>query len=261
MLPPFPLADVTKVTKWFDKWLCEGTTQYNKNDDSYKITFSGELKERGLKEVQEIVPFDPIGGLKWPNGTIVEKKFARHLVTGKVTGYDRNMYTIVYDNEKTEQLPERSVSSYRKKNADEFPDGTFVIKQCSGELNISGTTVYHQEKDNNQKDDKPYSINYHSVHTCFTHEEVLKLLETADNPNDPNNPTNPHKISDDDHKDDSSDLSNQEAVNNTIANETKTTASKQKGTGIPDDKDKCCGFDKAMHVKDFMKKYSKVKVF
>ena len=64
-----------------------------------------------------------------------------------------------------------------------------------------------------------------------------------------------------DPKDDSSYLSNQEAVNNTIANETKTTASKQKGTGIPDDKDKCCGFVKAMHVKDFMKNYSNVKIF
>ena len=38
-------ADGTKVTKWFGKWLCEGTTEYNKNDDCYKITFSGELKE------------------------------------------------------------------------------------------------------------------------------------------------------------------------------------------------------------------------
>ena len=180
-------------------------------------------------------------------------------MTGKVTGYDRHMYTIEFDNEITEQLPERSVSRYRKKTAGKFPDGTFIIKQCSGELNISGTTVYHQENDNNQEDNKPYSINYHSVHTCFTFKQVLKLLETADNPNDPNNPTNPHKIRDDDHKDDSSDLSNQEAVNNTIANETKTTASKQKGTGIPDDKNKCCGFVKDMDVDDF-KNYSHVRI-
>ena len=259
MLPSFPLADGTEVTKKFGEWLCEGITKYNKNDDSYKITFSGELKERGLKEVQEIVPFNPIGGLKWPNGTIVEKKFARHLVTGKVTGFDRNMYTIVYDNEKTEQLPERSVSSYRKKNADEFPDGTFVIKQCSGELNISGKTVYHKEKDNNQKDDKPYSIKYHSVHTGFTREQVLKLLETAENPNDPNNPTKPNESRNDDNKDGSSDLSDQEAVKIT-AKETKTTASKEQGRGVPDDEYKCCAFDKFMHVKEFMKKYSKAKV-
>ena len=187
------------------------------------------------------------------------KKFGRHSVTGKVTGYDWHMYTIEFDNQKTELLPERSVSGYRKKNADKFPDGTFIIKQCSGELNISGTTVYHQEKDNNQKDDKPYSINYHSVHTCFTREQVLKLLETAENPNDPNNPTKPNESRNDDNKDGSSDLSDQEAVKIT-AKETKTTASKEQGRGVPDDEYKCCAFDKFMRVKEFMKKYSKAKV-
>ena len=52
MLPSFPLADGTKVTKNFGKWLCEGTTEYNKNENCYKITFSGEHKNQKLSDVQ-----------------------------------------------------------------------------------------------------------------------------------------------------------------------------------------------------------------
>ena len=71
---PFSLADGTKVTKKFEGFQCEGTTEYNKNENCYKITFSGELKERGLDGVQEIITYRPKGDLKWPIGTIMEKK-------------------------------------------------------------------------------------------------------------------------------------------------------------------------------------------
>ena len=61
-------------------------------------------------------------------------------------------------------------------------------------------------------------------------------------------------VSDDDNEHDNNDPEDD------IANETKTTASKQKGTGIPDDKNKCCGFVKDMDVNDFKKNYSNVRI-
>ena len=59
----------------------------------------------------------------------------------------------MYDDKQTEKLPERIVNEIRKKNADKFPDGTFILKQTPDFLNISGATVYNAMTER-------YNINY-----------------------------------------------------------------------------------------------------
>ena len=190
------------------------------------------------------------------------KKFQGKLVTGKVTEYVGSRYRIVYDDKQTETLPEYSVTDIRKKNADKFPDGTFIVKQTPDFLNLSGTTVYNEMTER-------YNINYQFVREGLTHQEVLKLLETRDNANDESvlktrdNADDAKTVSDDDHEHDNRLLANQQELNKTNANKMTNMDSEQQynGTVVVVDQDKCdYGINVSMNIKDFIKEYSNVKL-
>ena len=189
------------------------------------------------------------------------KTFEEKPVTGKVTEYDGTKYIIEYDDKRTETLPEYSVTDIRKKNADWFPNGTFIVKPTPDFLNLAGTTVYNEMTER-------YNINYWFVREGLTCQEVLELLETRDNANDErvsktrDNADDAMTVSDDDHEHDNSLPANQKVRNKNESTKTATIRRRQQdnGTAFVIDEDKCYGIDVNMNIKDFTNKCSNVKL-